>query len=370
MFGLPYTANRLLGLMAVGILVTLLAFSGCGQPQSGSSPSRTQQGGAGSGKEPPKTKKALVFSTLGEGQGFYSVGVAQAQVISKYTNFDVRLVPAPNVKPIASRVGTMEADIGLTNRVALSEALQGVGDYAKDGPLPGIRLLLNGETNEFGFFTHTRTGIKQIPDLKGRKVTTSSVGVTYWLAQYILKAYGMDLQTDTVWIKAANTNEGFQHLMEGRVEVAFAGFSGSKLQDLATKSEPVLLPFDPAKIDIVRKYYPDVVIGHSRATAGVPGGIPMVGLVAALGVHADLDEETAYILVKTLLEHYDELKGMFWTLQNWTKENAVRNDVMIPYHPGAIRYYKEIGLWTPAMDRLQEELLNKVKALEQQTKVR
>ena len=368
MFDLPRDVRRLSGLIAAGLLVILLTLSGCGQPQSDGSPSGTQQGGAGT--EPPPTKKALILTTLPEGQGYYSVGVAQAQVISKYTNFDVRLVPAPNAGPIPSRLGRKEADIALITGQTFDDALRGVGDYAKDGPLPGIRLLQTGHASTFGFFTHNRTGIKQISDLKGRKVSTPAVGSNYWLARYILEAYGLNIETDTVWIKAASGAEGFQHLMEGRVDAAFAGLEGAKLEDLATKYKPVLLPFDPAKIDIVRKYKPAVVIDHSTAIAGLPAGVPVVGTVSVLGVHADMDEETAYTLVKTLLEHYDELKGIYWSLQYWNKQNAVRNDVTIPYHPGAIRYYKEIGLWTPAMDRLQEKLLNKAKALEQQTKVR
>ena len=366
MFDLPRDVRRLSGLIAAGLLVILLTLSGCGQPQSGGSPSGTQQGGVGTQAK----KKVLIYTTLGEGTGYYSIAVPQAQVISKHTDFDVRVEPSANQVPIPSRVGTKQADIGLMTGQNFDDAMRGVGNYAKDEPLPGIRLLQAGHTSIWGIVTHTGTGIKQITDLKGRKVSVSGVGFDADLFRSVLEAYGLNAETDVVWVKGANPNEVAQNLLEGRVEAAFFGLAGAKLEELATKYKPVLLPFDPAKIDIVRKYKPAVVIDHSTAIAGLPAGVPVVGTVSVLGVHADMDEETAYTLVKTLLEHYDELKGIYWSLQYWNKQNAVRNDVTIPYHPGAIRYYKEIGLWTPAMDRLQEKLLNKAKALEQQTKVR
>jgi TRAP-type uncharacterized transport system substrate-binding protein len=70
-----------------------------------------------------------------------------------------------------------------------------------------------------------------------------------------------------------------------------------------------------------------------------------------------MSDEVAYTLVKTWAENWKELEPIHPQLRGWRPEVFVQKLATIPYHPGAIKFFKENGLWSPEMDRAQEMLL-------------
>jgi TRAP-type uncharacterized transport system substrate-binding protein len=70
-----------------------------------------------------------------------------------------------------------------------------------------------------------------------------------------------------------------------------------------------------------------------------------------------LSNETAYAIIKTLWEYDKELAPIHVRLKDWTRNRYVTTKATIPYHPGAIKFYKEIGAWGAEMDNLQQQLL-------------
>jgi hypothetical protein len=94
----------------------------------------------------------------------------------------------------------------------------------------------------------------------------------------------------------------------------------------------------------------------SKKAGSIPGGVPVLGSPEALFADKDLDEDTAYLIVKVLLESVEDLKLMHRDFAEWVADSAVR-EMPVPYHPGAVRYYKEIGLWSAKMDQNQAQSL-------------
>ena len=75
----------------------------------------------------------------------------------------------------------------------------------------------------------------------------------------------------------------------------------------------------------------------------------------AAGAHNDT--ETVYQVVKTIYDHHDEWKSVHPIARRWNVKHAIDNAVQ-PFHEGAVRYYKEKGIWDAQMEAKQKELLN------------
>jgi TRAP-type uncharacterized transport system substrate-binding protein len=71
-----------------------------------------------------------------------------------------------------------------------------------------------------------------------------------------------------------------------------------------------------------------------------------------------LSEDAGYVIAKTLYEHADKVKKGHGMLRRYGRDKMVKANVTIPYHDGAIKYYKEIGLWSEKMDKIQAGLLS------------
>jgi uncharacterized protein len=297
------------------------------------------------------------YVTNAIGTGLYAISVAQGQVLSKKTNIDLVVQPAAGALAIPRLVSSKEAVLGITNSKLVSDAYRGIDDYNGKRHVT-LRILQSGQVTPFGLVTYSGTGIKTIGGLRGKKVTWNilTADLARKVAFFELKAYGLDGFKDVKMLKSESTVTGMQDLAQGRTDAAACSLQGSKFEEMATKVTPVILPFDQGKIDIVRQGVPTVVTMVSKKVGSISGGVPALGSPEVFFADKDLDEDTAYRIVKTLLENVEDLKLIHRDFAEWTAEGAVR-ELPVPYHPGAIRYYKEIGLWSAKMEQNQVQSL-------------
>jgi uncharacterized protein len=323
------------------------------QKSSGREEGQTSRQAAGS-----KERISLSYATNAVGSGLYTISVGQSQVISRKTNIDLKVQPTAGALVPPRIVFAREAFLGITSAKILGDAFAGTGEYSGKKH-SSIRALQAGQVTLFGIVANESAGIKTISDLKGKKVTwnilTSDIARN--VAFLEMKAYGIDGLKDVKMLKAESTSKAIEDLAQGRTDAVGCSLGGAKLEELATsRAKAIALAFDPARIDVIQREMPAVFSVVSKKVGPVTAGIPVVGTPEVFFAHRELDEETAYRLVKALLENQEELKLIHRDFAEWTQQNAVRK-LPIPYHPGAIRCYKERGIWSPQLDQLQTELL-------------
>ncbi|TDA68288.1 MAG: TAXI family TRAP transporter solute-binding subunit [Clostridia bacterium] len=366
--------------LVFSVLVLLVAgmvwLSGCGGAgtqgsgeSAGGKPAQEAQSGGVEGKgEPGATqtpsggRTTLTYVTNPAGSDYYTVAVGQAQVVSRHTNIDINVQPTPGPATMPGLVASGEAQLANGAGYNVWEAYQGVG--SADKPYPMIRALQAGHDTLFAFITTEATGIKTIADTKGHKVTTDYPGMRLLstLGPLELKAYGLEPGKDVTILKAENTSKALQDLAEGRTEVAMASVQGPKIEELASKVKIRVLPFEADKMPVVEAEMPSVYSAvTSKGLTAIEPGIPIVRTPAVVWTTSELAEDVAYSLVKTLIERQDELIPIAPdTFNQYGADKAVQ-PLPVPYHPGAVKYYKEKGLWSDEMDKHQEQVLQAAK---------
>src|SRR5262249_18276975 len=115
------------------------------------------------------------------------------------------------------------------------------------------------------------------------------------------------------------------------------------------------LPVDPSpeavkRMSEIGKGLFVVPPGRYAGGTGVGQDTPLVAVHYGLMVSLQTPDQVVYDTVKTLYEQDELLKKFHIVLADWDRENFVSDRATVPYHPGAIKFYKEKGLWTPAMD--------------------
>jgi len=190
------------------------------------------------------------------------------------------------------------------------------------------------------------SGIKTIDDLRGKRVSVGDAGSgVEFNAKQILEGYGISFSD----IKKNNLSfkESAEGLQNGTLDACFvtAGVPNSALQELAFTAGLVLIPVNGEKADtICAKYgfYTKTVI-PAGTYKGTDTDTEALSIKATLAVNANLDENTVYTMTKTLFENLDELGAAHAKGKEVTAKSAVTG-ISVPFHPGAAKYFKEIGL--------------------------
>ena len=203
-------------------------------------------------------------------------------------------------------------------------------------------------------------------DLKGKRVAGELMGSppTNVIRQAVLGTHGLS-DTDVKVIPFRNISECSQLVKEGMADVGMTNTAYPAISiDEITASKPVyFISLSKESIEKVLSklgaVWTEVAI-PANAYKGQPSAIPTIGGYGVFVSRPDLDEKLAYSIVKAVYDHQQEFWSYHAGAKSWTLENTVSMWVL-PYHPGAIRYFKEKGIWKGDMDAKQSRLLEKFK---------
>jgi TRAP transporter TAXI family solute receptor len=295
-----------------------------------------------------ETRTRFSIGTAGKGGFFYPLGSGIAALISKY---------APGIEATALVTGGAAENMKLLHeeKIELALAQADVAWSAAQGKLAGlpdpigVRSLFGTVSAYMHIVTLEGLGIKTVADLRGKRVSTGLTGSgTEIKALRVLDAYGVTPESLSTHVHQ-DYPEAAQALKDGKLD-AFAWdatLPGQAILDLAATPgiKIRLLPTGDAVRQMVAKHGPFYFV------APIPKGTyPGVNedVAAAAGktlfVTRDrIEESQAYEITKAVLEHIPELTIAFAAAKEISSTNAVLGS-SIPFHPGALRYYKEKGI--------------------------
>jgi TRAP transporter TAXI family solute receptor len=300
--------------------------------------------------------RTAAIGTNPAGTGAHSLGSGLAAVASNATPISVRVQPfnGPNAWMPLLQGG--EIDFGIMNILDARMAQTGTGNYKK--PNPEVRVVSGGVFPfTVGWIVRDKSDIKDPKDLKGKRMAWDYGGhaITQTLQMIFLEGLGVN-PAELIQVRVSNINDGARGVAEGRIDVAETGM-GIGLVEEVNAAEPVrflsLPNTDKAKAILARS---GVSLVKSDPVTGIKGDTYVIGYPLHLVSSTRVSERSVYTLVKAWWENLTELQTKHPLFKKWTKEMQAITNFTVPYHPGAIKFYKEAGVWTAAHEARTKEI--------------
>lgn len=292
-----------------------------------------------------KKETKVVLGTGGTTGTYYAVGGVLATVLNPKmgeTTLDVISTGASKANIFGITDG--ESQMAILQGDVLAYAHAGTDLFASDGADTNS-LWVAGLYNETVQIIAT-TNYTSVDQLVGKAVCVGDVGSgTEFNARQVLEAYGMTFDD----IKAVNGSfaDGVDGIKDGKTDAAFtvAGAPTTAIVDLAATNKFNMLSLSDDAVDYLLANYPFLVRDDLPANTynGIDYTVTCVAVKAVLVASKDLDTDTVYNITKAMFENLAELQNGHDKFKLLSKESAL-DGANVPLHPGAEKYYKEIGL--------------------------
>jgi TRAP transporter TAXI family solute receptor len=284
--------------------------------------------------------------TGGQSGVYYPLGVALSQIYAKAIP-NVRAT-AQVTKASAENLNLLQAgrgELAIALGDSVSSAYKGDVEAGFKTPLTKLRGLSATYNNYIQIIANEDSGIKTLADLKGKRVSVGAAkSGTELNARAILKAAGISY-SDLSKVEYLPFGESVELMKNRQLDATLqsAGLGVASIRDLATSVKIVVVAV-PA--DVVAKIgdaaYVATVI-PANTYAGQTTDIATAAIPNFLVTHSGVSNDLAYLMAKTMYENIDTLYAAHNAAKAIKRENALVG-MAIPLHPGAARYYKEVGL--------------------------
>jgi TRAP transporter TAXI family solute receptor len=294
-------------------------------------------------------KVELSIATGGTGGVYYPLGGGMANILSKTipgmaATAEVTGGSVDNLKLI----GTGKPYIALSMTDAALDAYKGE-DKFKGGKV-NVRTLMVLYPNRMHVVTVEGTGITKMSDLKGKRVSTGSPGsATEVMAFRLIEAAGLNKDKD-LKRERLGVAESVNAIKDKKIDAFFwvGGLPTAAVTDLAATPGVKIKMIDHANlVPAMNKKYGNLYVQDSipkETYSGMTADNKQATVMNILVANANLSDQTAYNIVKTIFDKRAALIAVHKESANFKLENQTAAASPIPWHPGAIKYFAEQGI--------------------------
>jgi TRAP transporter TAXI family solute receptor len=291
----------------------------------------------------------LSIATGGTGGVYYPLGGGMANLLSKHVpgmqaTAEVTGGSVANLQLI----GTGKPYIALSMTDAAQDALKGE-DKFKGKPVP-VRTLMVLYPNRMHVVTIEGTGINSMKDLKGKRVSTGSPGsATEVMAFRVIEAAGLDRDKD-MRRERLGVAESVNAIKDKKIDAFFwvGGLPTAAVTDLAASPGVKIKLLDHADLTAaMNKKYGTLYVEDAipqKTYPGMTADNKQVTVMNILVSHSNLSDDAAYNIVKTIFDRRTDLIAVHKEAENFKLENQKTAASPLPWHPGALKYFKERGV--------------------------
>ena len=294
-------------------------------------------------------KVNISIATGGTGGVYYPLGGGLANVLSKFVpgmsaTAEVTGGSVDNLKLI----GTGKPYVAFAMTDATLDAYRGE-DKFKGQKVPA-RTLMILYPNRMHVVSVEGTGVNNMKDLKGKRVSTGSPGsATEVMAFRVIEGAGLDKDKD-MRRERLGVAESVNALKDKKIDAFFwvGGLPTAAVTDLAATPGIKIKMIDHADtVAPMNKKYGNLYVEDTipRATySGMQADNKQATVMNILIAHENMSDQTAYNIVKTIFDKRDDMIAVHKEAENFRLENQKTAATPIPFHPGALKYFQERGV--------------------------
>ena len=277
---------------------------------------------------------------------YYPLGVSLSQIYSKAIPGSKTAVQA--TKASVENLNLLQAgrgEVGISLGDSLSDAWKGNEDAGFKAPLKKLRTIAALYPNYIHFVAAADSGIKSLADIKGKRI---SVGApksgTELNSREILKAAGISYK-DFAKVEYLSYAESVELMKNRQLDVTLlsSGLGVAALRDLATSQKVVFLSIPAEIVNKINDPAFQVGIIPARTYEGQDTDVSTVSVQNYLVTHEGVSNETVYTMTRSMFENLDQMIAAHAAAKAIKRENAAKAPPAT-LHPGAEKYYREIGL--------------------------
>lgn len=303
----------------------------------------------------PAAAQIRTIVTNPQGSLGYSTGVAIAKVMSDKTDVNIRVQPAGGSSTYIPMINRGEHDFGFANVAETEWAMKGE-DAFKGRPNPDIRLVVVTYPISIGFAVPNNSPAKSLTELKGKRLPSQYTAQSIFraLSDSILAAEGLK-NADFQAVPVNNYVAAMKLLGDRKLDVALTGVGTAIEQEthaqLASSGglRYLSMPNTPEAVAAMRKHIPGgyvATIAPAKNKPGVRGPVGAMTYSNFMITGKHVPEDVVYKLVKAMHQNPKQLGDNYAPMRGF--DVARMNEAHpVEYHPGAVRYFKEVNQWPP-----------------------
>ncbi|MBC7780383.1 MAG: TAXI family TRAP transporter solute-binding subunit [Proteobacteria bacterium] len=298
---------------------------------------------------PVFAQKPFSIVTGTTGGVFFPLGGGLAQILQKHAGINANVEATAGSAENMFRLGKNQADIGFAQTDAAWDAVNGLDKFS--GNKVGARALMVIYPNTMHLVTIEGSGVNSIKDLRGKRVSTGAANsATEIMAMRGMQAAGLDPEKD-VKRERLSPAESTRAMRDRQLDAYWfvGGIPTPAITDLAATPgiKIKLIDYQKDSLDNMVKKTGPIYVPITIPAKSYPGqdlAVPSVAVWNILLVREDMPVDVAYNIVRATYQQRADLVAVHPEARNIDLKWQLNSSAVIPFHPGAIKFWAEQGV--------------------------
>lgn len=293
----------------------------------------------------PARAQQVTFMTGPQGGSWIPLGGALKGLWEQAVpELKIQMTPGAGISNVRG-VDSGKAQIGFGNSITTVDGVKGNPPYP--AATKNVCQVANLYPQYFQVVARADAGINSLADLKGKTGVMQSRGNTAELiTQHILKTQGLSYESLKKANFVASYDDAVSMIKDGQAEVFTLGTTApaSAVMNLASARDIRLIGVDAKTLAAMQQINPGYYLAQIKAGtyAKQDKDVPVIAYATHLIAACDLPEDTVYKMTKAMAERAGDLVAVVKAVAGLTAK-TMATDIGVPFHKGAMKYYKEVG---------------------------